>query len=205
VEMQTRRSKSKAAEEKSKSVEKKVKKSSPIKPETRRAKRGKPTSDNENQQEELDVDDKTEYVDEGDEQDTGDSESLLSNITSLMEEEGPTVTLVILRSGGIIEEKKVDMTPKLNKVGELLGGPGTFIGQFEEIQAVLMKLREPTEDTPVNTCKLPAPLDSEEVRGDIIVIRMDDNATPQDLTKEEVTAALQISEKPKGKKRKARK
>ena len=70
-----------------------------------------------------------------------------------------------------------------NEIFKLLGGPQTFIGQWPEIDVVIMKAETSTSTTNENT--LPPPFDREEVHGKVLLVRMDENSEPQDFTLEE--------------------
>eukprot|EP00536_Pseudo-nitzschia_multiseries_P002921 jgi/Psemu1/252141/estExt_Genewise1Plus.C_410122 len=103
-----------------------------------------------------------------------------------------------------IEEAKIDTTPSKSKVAEMLGGPFTFLGQYEDEGIVLMALkavcfqrdidteamtekRELVEALveyqkrlpPFNPHKLQPPLHKARVRGDIIVMKVAE--TPEEL------------------------
>jgi len=103
-------------------------------------------------------------------------------MASLMQEDGPVVSVVILCADGSTEEKKIDMTPKLNSIPGLLGGKATFVGQWRSLDVVLMSLRNPSEETPRNAHQLPPPFQDDVVQGDIVLIRMDENSMPTDFT-----------------------
>jgi Family of unknown function (DUF5880) len=84
------------------------------------------------------------------------------DIAKLMQSKGPVVTCVVLRAAkrnqdgsvsssgarseenleDLVEELEIDTTPAKNEVEQILGGPITFIGQYEEGEGiVLMGLR----------------------------------------------------------------
>src|SRR5210317_280488 len=81
-----------------------------------------------------------------------------------------------------IEEIEVDIEPSKNEIFKILGGRGTFIGQWPEIDVVIMK---PEQGIIENENLLPAPFHQEEVWGKILLIRMDDHSEPQDFTLDE--------------------
>jgi hypothetical protein len=80
------------------------------------------------------------------------------------------------------EEIELDIEPSKNEIFKLLGGRGTFIGQWPEIDVVIMKAEQGMIE---NDNILPFPFHGEEVRGKILLIRMDENSEPQDFTLEE--------------------
>ena len=85
---------------------------------------------------------------------------------------------------GAVEE--ID-TPLQNDIYMILKGPGTFIGQYEDLDVVVMKCRESPYVLDINQNKLPPPLDEEEVRGPILLVRMNINSEPEDFTYEDFT------------------
>lgn len=78
-----------------------------------------------------------------------------------------------------IEEIELDLSPHINEAYKLLDGQPTFIGQWPEIDVVIMK----TEIGLIrNKNVLPPPFENEEVDGPILLIRMDEDSEPQDFT-----------------------
>ncbi len=94
-------------------------------------------------------------------------------------------------------------------------GPATFVGELEELQVVLMQVREPTAEHKATAHVLPPDFDTSEVRtlctvrlsrsrraercescfesqvfGDMFLVRMDKTATPQNFTLAEYHAYL---------------
>jgi hypothetical protein len=81
-----------------------------------------------------------------------------------------------------IEEIDLDISPVKNEIFKLLGGRQTFIGQWPEIDVVIMK----AENAAVkNENVLPKPFDTEDVRGKVLLVRMDADSEPQDFTLKE--------------------
>ena len=78
-----------------------------------------------------------------------------------------------------IEEIDLDISPAKNKIFKLLGGRQTFIGQWPDIDVVIMK---PEDGMSKNENTLPFPFSSEEVFGKILLVRMNENSEPQDFT-----------------------
>ena len=93
-----------------------------------------------------------------------------------------TKAVLIHEIKDIYEEIELDIEPSKNEIFKLLGGRGTFIGQWPEIDVVIMK---PEHGMIENDNILPYPFHSEEVWGKILLIRMDENSEPQDFTLEE--------------------
>lgn len=82
----------------------------------------------------------------------------------------------------VIEEIDLDISPAKNEIFKLLGGSQTFIGQWPEIDVVILK----SEDNKVkNENTLVHPFDNEEVYGKILLVRMDENSEPRDFTLQE--------------------
>lgn len=83
---------------------------------------------------------------------------------------------------GRVEEIDLDIAPHKNEIFKLLEGRQTFIGQWPDIDVVIMK----SEDGKTRNLNiLPPPFTTEEVFGKILLVRMDENSEPQDFTLEE--------------------
>eukprot|EP01084_Bolivina_argentea_P089519 161526_1 len=132
---------------------------------------------------------------------------VVPDIAKIMSTEGPIIKAVVLKANGEIEEVTIDMTPSKFAVNEMLGGTPTFVGQYVKIGAVVMArrddghlgTRQEGEEAAAETIKdkitlplnehipLRAPLDTELVAGDMVLIRMDEEGEPVDLTLSEYT------------------
>ena len=79
-----------------------------------------------------------------------------------------------------INEIDLDIDPSKNEIVKLLLGRPTFIGQWPEIDVVILK----AESGHVRRNKhiLPEPFTEEETLGPILLVRMDHNSDPQDFT-----------------------
>lgn len=104
----------------------------------------------------------------------------MRSIPEILSEIGPLVKVVILKVDGSQEETTFDMTPMKNTLGKYLNDSVTFIGQYEDEQVVITKGLNST--VAINKNRLPRPFDKEEHNGDIVLIRMDDDANPKDFT-----------------------
>ena len=90
--------------------------------------------------------------------------------------------ILIREELNVIEEIDLDISPAKNEIFKLLGGAQTFIGQWPEINVVILK----SEDNKVrNENTLVHPFDNEKVYGKILLVRMDENSEPQDFTLQE--------------------
>lgn len=78
-----------------------------------------------------------------------------------------------------IIEIDLDISPQKNDIFKLLGGRQTFIGQWPDIDVVILKAENATVK---NQNTLPYPFDQEDVNGKILLVRMDENSEPQDFT-----------------------
>ena len=95
------------------------------------------------------------------------------------------VKCVLIHEGlGDIEE--ID-TPLQQDLYMILKGPGTFIGQYEHLNVVVMKCRESPFELSPNQNRLPEPIGDEPVLGRILLIRMNEHAEPEDFTLQEFT------------------
>lgn len=98
------------------------------------------------------------------------------NIQKIMESKGPVVKCVLLKADGRTEELDVDMTPSLRSCQKILGGELTFLGQWEDLQVILLVSKDQSGDNlPVNKHKLQPPFDEIIAYGDILLTRSDDN------------------------------
>ena len=87
-----------------------------------------------------------------------------------------------------VVEIDINIDPVKNEIFKVLQGPATFIGQWPEIDVVIMKCvegRNPRTERERNENKLPSPFQRECVLGKILLIRMDVNSEPQDFTLDE--------------------
>lgn len=98
-----------------------------------------------------------------------------------------TKSILIHENTDDIEEIEIDIDPIKNEIFKILKGRQTFIGQWEDLDVVIMKA-EDGKVTNMNT--LPPPFDTEEVMGKILLMRMDENSDPQDFTLEEYQSFL---------------
>jgi hypothetical protein len=93
-----------------------------------------------------------------------------------------TVAVLIKEEVGNIQEIDLDIDPSKNEVFLRLGGPATFIGQWPDLDVVIMKS---VCGEAFNHNVIPSPFDTEEVYGPILLVRMDENSDPRDFTLEE--------------------
>jgi hypothetical protein len=90
--------------------------------------------------------------------------------------------ILIHEEKGNVEEVYIDISPQKNEIFLLLGGRQTFIGQWPDIDVVILKSEDGITE---NKNELPAPFHNEEVFGKILLIRMDENSEPRDFTLDE--------------------
>jgi hypothetical protein len=145
------------------------------------------------------------------------------DIAKLLRSTGPVVKCVVLRTGNdekthdakkqsskaaddplnshLVEEIEIDTTPKKNEVEKALGGPFTFIGQYEEEGIMLMARRdnhnaeeEESEDetddsSNWNPHKLQPPFENLKIRGDILIMKVAEVDDPLDEPGADASAA----------------
>jgi len=105
----------------------------------------------------------------------------------MLSENFPPVKAVLIgTSRGDFEEISLDISFKNSQVTQYLGGSGTFIGQWVDHNIVIMKCRECIFDPNINKNQLAKPFKGETTLGPILLIRMNDDAEPRDLTLQEV-------------------
>jgi len=91
----------------------------------------------------------------------------------------------------LLREKMGDIaeieSPLQRDIYTLLKGPGTFVGQYDDIDVVIMKCRERESIMELvrNENKLPKPFDEELVLGPILLVRMSEASEPEDFTLQE--------------------
>ena len=101
-----------------------------------------------------------------------------------------TKAILIHENVGNIREIDLDITPHKNEVFTLLEGRQTFIGQWPDIDVVIMK---PEDGKLKNANTLPNPFDVEDVYGKILLVRMvwvNEKSEPRDFTLEEYQSFL---------------
>jgi len=87
-----------------------------------------------------------------------------------------TKAILIHEIENYLEEIELDIEPSKNEIFKLLSGRGTFIGQWPDIDVVLMK---PEHGLIENENTLPFPFHGEVVKGKILLIRMDEIQNPR--------------------------
>eukprot|EP00940_MAST-03C_sp_MAST-3C-sp2_P002436 g2436.t1 len=109
------------------------------------------------------------------------------DITKIMNSEGPVCKCVLLQTDGTAKEIDVDMTPKKQKVPEILGGRTSFVGQWDDIGVIVCCADQSTtnEDIEKNTHKLQPPLHKAVIRGPIVLTRSGEHGEPLDFTLKE--------------------
>ena len=92
----------------------------------------------------------------------------------------------VLISEKLGEIREID-SPLQRDIYALLKGPGTFLGQYEDLDVVIMKCRdrESLMELVRNENKLPKPFDEELVLGPILLVRMNEASEPEDFTLQE--------------------
>ena len=103
-----------------------------------------------------------------------------------------TLAVLIREELGDVRQIELDIDPKKNEIFLLLSGSATFIGQWPDLDVVIMK---PQYGSSLNNNKLPPPFDTEEVRGSILLVRMDEESEPQDFTLAEYLSFLNGDER----------
>lgn len=87
-----------------------------------------------------------------------------------------------------VVEIDINIDPVKNEIFKVLQGPATFIGQWPEIDVVIMKRvmgGDPCADRERNENRLPPPFQRENVLGKVLLMRMDVDSEPQDFTLDE--------------------
>ena len=94
-----------------------------------------------------------------------------------------------------IHEIDIDISPNKNEIYKLLKGKASFLGQWPDEQVVIVKCD--TDDSPfelnLNKNRLPRPFTNMLVFGRILLIRMDNDAEPQNFTLKEYHRMTQLT------------
>ena len=115
------------------------------------------------------------------------------DVTAVMSSEGPIVTVVMLRANGSTEELVLDMSPKLQLVAKELGGSVGFLGQWETLEVVLViRADQDDEKVAISSHKLQPPFHDASVRGDIMLMRNDEEGIPVDFSLKEYQTFQQL-------------
>ena len=115
------------------------------------------------------------------------------DVTAVMSSEGPIVTVVMLRADGSMEEIVLDMSPKLQLVAKEIGGSVGFLGQWEMLEVVLViRGDQDDEKVAINSHKLQPPFHDASVRGDIMLMRNNEEGIPVDFTLKEYQTFQQL-------------
>ena len=93
-----------------------------------------------------------------------------------------TKAVLIHEEEGNIEEIDLDIDPSKNEIFKILSGSATFIGQWPEIDVVIMKAVQASK---LHENILPPPFHGEEIYGKVILIRMDKDSEPRNFTLQE--------------------
>lgn len=100
------------------------------------------------------------------------------------------ITAVLIHEQlGAMENIQLD----INNIYNVLGGRATFIGQWPEIDVVIMKAVTAEKE---NENRLPPPFHDEHTNGKILLIRMDEHSEPQDFTCQEYQAWVEQTRYP---------
>ena len=94
----------------------------------------------------------------------------------------PVKAVLIYEIKNKIEEIRIDIS---KDPYQLLKGSTTFIGQWPDINVVIMKNKTSMFELTDNMNTLPAPFNSDNVKGPILLIRMNEESEPEDFTLEE--------------------
>lgn len=94
---------------------------------------------------------------------------------------------------GAITQIDLDISPEKNEVAKYLQGGATFIGQWPELDVVIIRSIDARELK--NENRLPPPFDHTVVFGNILLVRMDENSEHQPFTLEEYTSFLRGHER----------
>eukprot|EP00980_Cylindrotheca_fusiformis_P029259 scaffold22779_cov137-Cylindrotheca_fusiformis.AAC.1 len=100
----------------------------------------------------------------------------MGDLKEILNSSGPVVNAVLLSArDGVVKDLQVDTTPKKQMVKQILGGPFTFLGQYED-EGIMLMMRKDQDDLklrlPINKHKLQPPFQESVVHGDILAIKV---------------------------------
>ena len=147
---------------------------------------------NSSQEDESEVDVKrSKYEDEQE------ALSTLQNIDikKIMSSDSEEVKCVLLKADGTTEECLIDMSPRKKLVQQKLGGQITFLGQWEDLEVILIiSANQPDTNSTssenaflLNKHKLQPPFHNTDIYGDILLTRSDSAGNPKHLPINEYT------------------
>jgi hypothetical protein len=93
----------------------------------------------------------------------------------------PVKAVLISEEEGNITEIDINISSEKREIFKILKGSATFIGQWPDLDVVIMKCRESVFELMENRNILPKPFDEERIYGPVLLIRMDVNSDPQDF------------------------
>ena len=98
------------------------------------------------------------------------------NISTILNSKGPIINAVLLKADDdttVVEDIQIDTTPKKQMVQQILGGPFTFLGQYEDEGIILCIRRDQEFDgLTTNKHKLQPPFHEASVNGDIVILKV---------------------------------
>ena len=94
-----------------------------------------------------------------------------------------TKAVLIREEVADVVEIDINIDPVKNEIFKVLQGPATFVGQWPELDVVIMKRASAEGEQNENT--LPSPFSGECILGKILLVRMDEDSEPQDFTLDE--------------------
>jgi len=95
----------------------------------------------------------------------------LGNLTEILKSEGPKVQAVLLKADGTTAGVTLDTTPSASHAAQILGGPITFLGQYED-ECLMILMRRDDKELPPNSHRLQPPFDQSSVRGDLLLVHV---------------------------------
>lgn len=82
-----------------------------------------------------------------------------------------------------VKEIDLDIDPRKNQISQIFSGRATFVGQWPDIDVVILKGVD--GHTILNKHTLPHPFSDASVYGPILLVRMDSFSEPRDFTLDE--------------------
>ncbi len=108
---------------------------------------------------------------------------------NLLSQSGPLVYVVVLHADGTAKERLLDMSPSKLPLVILLGGRITINGQYVPQEVIVVKRYQGA--TAANKHVLPPPFESDQIQGDIGLVRMNAQSIPESFRLSEYFALQQ--------------
>ena len=99
-----------------------------------------------------------------------------------------SVTAVVVSVAGAPTEITLDSSDQSGSIASAIGGHPTIVGQYPD-RTVVMRLQTPGSTDTLNEFILPSPMDHEQIKGPIMMLRVDKHGDFEDFTMDDFEQA----------------